>query len=79
MSLSAPSCRDDFTADVLVLTSAFSHDSKFAAAYTKGMKKAEYWQPTLEDSLDLVAKSFTVAARSSSLLSLSFFRPVSFR
>ena len=27
------------------------------------MKKSEYWQPTLEDSLDCVAKSFTIAAR----------------
>ena len=27
------------------------------------MKKADYWQPTLEDSLDCVAKSFTIAAR----------------
>ena len=48
----------------VIATAALNHDSKFAAAYTKGMKKAEYWQPTLEDSLDCVAKSFTVAARS---------------
>lgn len=27
------------------------------------MKKSEYWVPTLEDSLDCVAKSFTIAAR----------------
>ena len=27
------------------------------------MKKSEYWEPTLEDSLDCVAKSFTIAAR----------------
>lgn len=47
----------------VIATAALNHDSKFAAAYTKGMKKAEYWQPTLEDSLDCVAKSFTVAAR----------------
>lgn len=40
-----------------------SHDSKFAASYKAGMKKSEYWQPTLEDSLDCVAKSFTIAAR----------------
>ena len=40
-----------------------SHDSKFAAAYKVGMKKSEYWEPTLEDSLDCVAKSFTIAAR----------------
>jgi len=42
---------------------ALNHDSAFAAKYKSGMKKAEYWQPTLEDSLDCVAKSFTIAAR----------------
>ncbi|GAA5834303.1 hypothetical protein JCM11251_007952 [Rhodosporidiobolus azoricus] len=42
---------------------ALNHDSKFAAQYKAGMKKADYWVPTLEDSLDCVAKSFTIAAR----------------
>jgi citrate synthase len=42
---------------------ALNHDSKFAAQYKAGMKKADYWIPTLEDSLDCVAKSFTIAAR----------------
>lgn len=42
---------------------ALNHDSKFAAQYTQGMKKADYWIPALEDSLDCVAKSFTIAAR----------------
>ncbi|CEH19134.1 citrate synthase [Ceraceosorus bombacis] len=42
---------------------ALNHDSAFAAAYTKGIKKTEYWQPTLEDSIDLVAKLPAVAAR----------------
>ncbi|GAA5999165.1 uncharacterized protein JCM10292_001637 [Rhodotorula paludigena] len=42
---------------------ALNHDSKFAAGYTAGMKKADYWIPALEDSLDCVAKSFTIAAR----------------
>jgi len=42
---------------------ALNHDSKFAAQYTAGMKKADYWVPALEDSLDCVAKSFTIAAR----------------
>ncbi|GAA99275.1 uncharacterized protein L969DRAFT_16580 [Mixia osmundae IAM 14324] len=42
---------------------ALNHDSKFAKAYSAGMKKSEYWKTTLEDSLDLIAKSFTVAAR----------------
>ncbi|BGP35607.1 hypothetical protein JCM10296v2_007448 [Rhodotorula toruloides] len=42
---------------------ALNHDSQFAARYKSGMKKAEYWGPALEDSLDCVAKSFTIAAR----------------
>ncbi|KAJ8291432.1 Citrate synthase, mitochondrial [Rhodotorula toruloides] len=42
---------------------ALNHDSQFAARYKAGMKKAEYWEPALEDSLDCVAKSFTIAAR----------------
>ncbi|KAK4053984.1 hypothetical protein OIO90_003629 [Microbotryomycetes sp. JL221] len=42
---------------------ALNKDSKFAAQYKAGMKKSEYWLPTLEDSLDCVAKSFTIAAR----------------
>ena len=31
-------------------------DSKFAAAYTAGVHKSKYWEPALEDSLDLIAK-----------------------
>jgi citrate synthase len=47
----------------VISIAALNHESQFAAAYTKGMKKGEYWKPTLEDSLNCVAKSFTVAAR----------------
>lgn len=36
--------------------------SKFRAAYDAGMKKNEYWEVCLEDSLDLVAKIPVVAA-----------------
>ncbi|CAE6437551.1 hypothetical protein ACGC1H_004401 [Rhizoctonia solani] len=42
---------------------ALNHDSSFAAAYEKGIKKSEYWEPVLEDSLDLVAKLPALAAR----------------
>ncbi|KAI5478298.1 citrate synthase [Pseudohyphozyma bogoriensis] len=42
---------------------ALNQHSAFAKQYTAGMKKADYWKPTLEDSLDCVAKSFTIAAR----------------
>ncbi|MCP4582290.1 MAG: citrate (Si)-synthase [candidate division Zixibacteria bacterium] len=37
-------------------------ESKFRAAYDKGMKKTEYWEPMLEDSLDLLAKLPGIAA-----------------
>ncbi|KAG9126662.1 hypothetical protein FRC07_002535 [Ceratobasidium sp. 392] len=42
---------------------ALNHDSSFAAAYEKGIKKADYWQPVLDDSLDLVAKLPALAGR----------------
>lgn len=41
---------------------ALQKDSKFQAAYDAGMKKNEYWEVALEDSLDLVAKIPVVAA-----------------
>jgi citrate synthase len=41
---------------------AMQKDSKFRAAYDAGMKKTEYWEVCLEDSLDLVAKIPVVAA-----------------
>jgi len=41
---------------------ALQKDSKFAAKYDEGMKKAEYWEWALEDALDLVAKIPVVAA-----------------
>ncbi|KDE07204.1 citrate synthase [Microbotryum lychnidis-dioicae p1A1 Lamole] len=47
----------------IIGVAALNHDSQFAAQYKKGMKKADYWRPALEDSLDCVAKSFTIAAR----------------
>lgn len=42
---------------------ALNHDSKFAAAYERGIPKTEYWIYALEDSLDLVAKLPILAAR----------------
>lgn len=38
-------------------------NSKFAAKYASGMKKGEYWEYTLEDSLDLIAKLPVVSAQ----------------
>lgn len=37
-------------------------ESKFRKRYTEGMKKTDYWDPALEDSLDLLAKLPGLAA-----------------
>jgi len=42
---------------------ALQKDSKFAKQYNAGMKKAEYWEWALEDSLDLIARIPVVAAK----------------
>ena len=42
---------------------ALEHESAFAKAYAKGMPKSEYWSHTFEDSMDLIAKLPTIAAR----------------
>eukprot|EP01013_Petalomonas_cantuscygni_P007972 TRINITY_DN2067_c0_g1_i2.p1 TRINITY_DN2067_c0_g1~~TRINITY_DN2067_c0_g1_i2.p1 ORF type:complete len:468 (-),score=130.03 TRINITY_DN2067_c0_g1_i2:939-2342(-) len=48
----------------LVLGSvALGREARFAAAYHKGMKKPQYWEPCLEDSLDLIARLAPLAAR----------------
>jgi citrate synthase len=47
-----------FSQAVLALESG----SKFAKAYHAGIKKDVYWEPTLEDSLDLTAKLPVIAA-----------------
>ncbi len=41
---------------------AMEGESKFRAGYDKGMKKTEYWEPMLEDSLDILAKLPNIAA-----------------
>ncbi|KJE90772.1 citrate synthase [Capsaspora owczarzaki ATCC 30864] len=41
---------------------ALQSESKFAKAYAAGVNKAEYWDTTYEDSLDLIAKLPIVAA-----------------
>lgn len=38
------------------------HESKFAKKYNEGMKKSEYWEYTLEDALDIIARVPAVAA-----------------
>jgi citrate synthase len=42
---------------------ALEHESSFSKAYAKGLNKKDYWQYTFEDSMDLIAKLPTVAAR----------------
>ncbi|GBF89462.1 citrate synthase [Raphidocelis subcapitata] len=37
-------------------------DSEFAKAYAAGLPKAKYWEPVLEDSLNLIAKLPAIAA-----------------
>ncbi|RDL38251.1 Citrate synthase [Venustampulla echinocandica] len=46
-----------------IAVNALEHESSFAKAYAKGMKKNEYWGHTFEDSMDLIAKLPTIAAR----------------
>ncbi|KIY70008.1 citrate synthase [Cylindrobasidium torrendii FP15055 ss-10] len=42
---------------------AMNHESVFQKAYEKGMKKTEYWEYALEDSLNLIAVLPSLAAR----------------
>lgn len=46
-----------------IAVSALNHDSKFVAAYERGIPKSEYWISALEDSLDLIAKLPALAAK----------------
>lgn len=41
-----------FDTGILVM----EHESEFRKRYSEGMKKDDYWEPTLEDSLNLLAK-----------------------
>ena len=42
---------------------ALEHESSFAKAYAKGINKKDYWGYTFEDSMDLIAKLPTIAAK----------------
>ncbi|RPD66253.1 citrate synthase [Lentinus tigrinus ALCF2SS1-7] len=42
---------------------ALNNESKFQAAYERGIKKSEYWTYALEDSLNLLARLPALAAR----------------
>jgi citrate synthase len=41
---------------------AMNSESEFAAAYTAGLGKGAYWEPTYEDSMNLIAKLPTIAS-----------------
>lgn len=41
---------------------ALNSESKFAKAYSSGVKKTSYWEHTYEDAMDMIAKLPTVAA-----------------
>lgn len=46
-----------------VSVSALNHDSVFAKAYAEGLHKSNYWEPTFDDSISLIAKLPTIAAK----------------
>ncbi|EAQ90105.1 conserved hypothetical protein [Chaetomium globosum CBS 148.51] len=43
--------------------SALNYTSKFAKAYEQGLNKADYWEPTFDDCISLLAKLPTIAAK----------------
>ncbi|KAJ5368107.1 2-methylcitrate synthase [Penicillium cataractarum] len=45
-----------------IAVAALNTESKFAQAYEKGLNKAEYWEPTFDDCISLLAKIPRVAA-----------------
>lgn len=49
-------------AQLSAAVTAMHSESKFAKAYAAGAKKAQYWEYTLEDSVDLIAKLPVVAS-----------------
>ncbi|EOD50890.1 Methylcitrate synthase precursor [Neofusicoccum parvum] len=60
---------DDFPKDLHPMTqfacavSALNYESKFAKAYENGLNKADYWEPTYDDVISLLAKLPTIAAK----------------
>ena len=41
---------------------AMENESEFRKRYTEGMKKTDYWEPALEDSIKILATIHTIAA-----------------
>ena len=43
--------------------SALNYDSAFVREYNAGMNKVDFWEPTFDDSISLIAKLPTIAAK----------------
>ncbi|KAK0277994.1 citrate synthase [Friedmanniomyces endolithicus] len=60
---------DNFPTDLHPMTqfacavTALSHTSVFAKGYENGMNKADYWEPTFDDCISLLAKLPVIAAK----------------
>ena len=60
---------DSFPVDLHPMTQfaaavcTLNHTSVFAKAYEKGLSKADYWEPTFDDSISLLGKLPTIAAK----------------
>ena len=50
-------------AQLSLAVTALEHESAFAKAYAKGLNKKNYWQYTFDDSMDVIAKLPTIAAK----------------
>ena len=50
-------------AQLSLAVTALERDSLFTKAYARGMNKKEYWEYAFEDSMNLIAKLPTIAAR----------------
>ncbi|KAK9355524.1 citrate synthase-like protein [Lipomyces doorenjongii] len=48
---------------IAIGVAALNHDSVFAKLYEKGLSKADYWEPTFDDVINLVAKLPAIAAK----------------
>ncbi|KAI1246652.1 hypothetical protein MGN70_013553 [Eutypa lata] len=46
-----------------IAVSALNYTSQFAKAYEHGLSKADYWEPTFDDCISLIAKLPTIAAK----------------
>ncbi|CAN6622448.1 2-methylcitrate synthase, mitochondrial [Trichomonascus vanleenenianus] len=46
-----------------IAVSALNHDSTFAKAYERGIPKADYWEYTFDDVINLIAKLPQIAAK----------------